>query len=121
MGRPSDDASSSFSAAPEYWILTIRSSSSILADSAQLSRAALEKAAQAAIRADKNKAEPSARDWGYRIGNEIYDSYLRGKVATGSLRRLFLAHLDQAGVAQKVCAAVIARLRSAARGSQIGG
>jgi hypothetical protein len=91
------------------------------ADSAQLSRAALEKTAQAAIRGDKNKSETSARDWGYLIGNEIYDSYLRGKVATSSLRRLFLAHLDQAGLAQKVCAAVIARLRSATRGSQIGG
>jgi uncharacterized iron-regulated protein len=78
-----------------------------------LSRAAVEKAAQAAIRADTEKFESSAQDWGYRIGSQIYNGYLAGKVKPSGLRRLFLAHLDEPGLARKVCAAVIAKIRSA--------
>ncbi|HTW30398.1 MAG TPA: ChaN family lipoprotein [Candidatus Sulfotelmatobacter sp.] len=81
-------------------------------DSVQLSRAACEKAAQAAAESAGRQADESAREWGYRIGNQIYEAYLAGKVAPGILRRLFLAHLDKPGEARKVCAAVIARLRS---------
>jgi hypothetical protein len=87
----------------------------VQADNAPLSRAACEKAAQAALRAGEEKFETSAREWGYRIGSEIYDAYLAGKVAPRGLRRLFLAHLDEPGMPRKVCTAVIARLRSAAR------
>jgi hypothetical protein len=81
-------------------------------DSAALSRAACEKAAQAAIRGDEQKLESMTRDWGYRVGSRIYAAYLAGKVKPGGLRRLLLAHLDQPGLARKVCTAVIARLRS---------
>jgi hypothetical protein len=81
-------------------------------DSSLPSRAACEKAAQAAIRAEINKNESAARDLGYRIGSQIYDAYLAGKVAPAGLRRLFLAHLDEPGLARKVCAAVIAKLRT---------
>jgi hypothetical protein len=80
-----------------------------------LSRAACEKAAQAAVRADDGKLECSAQQWGYFIGGQIYDAYLAGKVAPRALRRLFLAHLDQPGLARKVCTAVIAKLRAATR------
>jgi hypothetical protein len=83
-------------------------------DASPLSRSACEKAAQAAIRADKNKCE-SARDLGYRIGSQIYDAYLAGKVAPSGLRRLFLAHLNEPGMARKVCATVIAKLRAFSR------
>jgi len=82
---------------------------------AQLSRAACEKAAQAAIRAESGKFEAAAQEWGYDIGSQIYDAYLAGKVAPRGLRRLFLAHLDEPGLARKVCAAVIAKLRAANR------
>jgi hypothetical protein len=82
-------------------------------DSPALSRAAVEKAAQAAIRGDAEKFESTAQNWGYRIGSQIYDLYLAGKVKPSGLRRLFLAHLDQPGSARKVCTAVIARVRSA--------
>jgi hypothetical protein len=78
-----------------------------------LSRAAIEKAAQAALRADAENFESDAQDWGYRIGSEIYDLYLAGKVKPGGLRRLFLAHLDDSGQARKVCTAVIVKLRAA--------
>ena len=84
-------------------------------DVPQLSRAACEKAAQAAIRGDEEKFESLAQEWGYRIGSQIYDAYLAGKVAPSGLRRLFLAHLDEAGMARKVCAAVISKLRSISR------
>jgi len=88
-------------------------------DSPALSRAAVEKAAQAAIRADEQKFESTTLDWGYRIGSQIYNVYLAGKVKQSGLRRLFLAHLDQPGLARKVCTAVIARLRSASRGPHV--
>lgn len=80
-----------------------------------LSRAACEKAAQAAVRGDQEKLESSAQDWGYRIGSQIYDAYLAGKVKPSGLRRLFLAHLDEPGQARRVCTAVIAKLRAASR------
>ena len=78
-----------------------------------LSRAACEKAAQAAVARDAEKFEVCSRKTlGYRIGSQIYDAYLAGKVAPRGLRRLFLAHLDEPGLARKVCAAVIAKLRT---------
>jgi uncharacterized iron-regulated protein len=84
-------------------------------DSPALSRAAVEKAAQAAIRGDVEKFESAAQDWGYRMGSQIYYAYLAGKVKPSVLRRLFLAHLDEPGLARRVCTAVIARIRSATR------
>jgi hypothetical protein len=84
-------------------------------DSDSLSRAACEKAAQAAVRAEESKRESAAQDLGYRIGSQIYDSYLAGKISPSGLRRLFLAHLDAPGMARKVCAAVLAKLRSISR------
>jgi hypothetical protein len=87
-------------------------------DSPALSRSAIEKAAQAAIRFDSEKLDSTAQDWGYRMGSQIYDAYLAGKVKQSALRRLFLAHLDQPGLAHKVCAAVIAKLRSASRSAR---
>jgi hypothetical protein len=84
-------------------------------DSPQLSRAALEKAAQSANRSERGRFEASAQEWGYRIGSRIYDAYLAGKVGPRGLRRLFLAHLHEPGMARKVCTAVIARLRAFAR------
>ena len=83
-------------------------------DSSLPSRAACEKAAHVAVRADISKVESSAQDLGYRIGSQIYDAYLAGKVTPSGLRRLFLAHLDEPGLARKVCAAVIAKLRTVA-------
>jgi len=81
-------------------------------DDIQLSRTACEKAAQAAIHDEQGGIEASAKDWGYRIGSGIYDAYIAGKVPTSSLRRLFLARIDEAGMARKVCVAVISKLRS---------
>jgi hypothetical protein len=84
-------------------------------DSSPISRSACEKLAQAAIRADKGKFDSITQHLGYRIGSRIYDAYLAGKVAPSGLRRLFLAHLDEPGLARKVCATVIAKLRAISR------
>jgi hypothetical protein len=84
-------------------------------DGSVLSRSACEKAAQAAVQDDGANLEPSACDLGQRIGNQIYEAYLAGKVTASGLRRLFLAHLDEPGMARKVCAAVVAKLRAISR------
>jgi hypothetical protein len=85
-------------------------------DSGLLSRAACEKAAQSVVRGnDPQEVEASAEEWGYRIGGQIYDAYLAGKVKPSGLRRLFLAHLEEPGLARKVCAAVIAKARAFSR------
>jgi hypothetical protein len=84
-------------------------------DLPQLSRAGCEKAARIAAQADTEMFESGAQQWGYLIGQQIYEAYLAGKVAPGGVRRLFLAHLDEPGLARKVCATVIAKLRSIAR------
>jgi hypothetical protein len=84
-------------------------------DAPALSRSTIEKAAQAAVRADGHRFASIAQEWGYRIGSQIYNVYLAGKVKPSGLRRLFLAHLDEPGLARKVCTAVIAKVRSALR------
>jgi hypothetical protein len=84
-------------------------------DPSSLSRAACEALAKASIRMDRNKSDALARELGYRIGSRIYDAYLEGKVAPSGLRRLSLVHLNEPGVARKVCATVIAKLRSFSR------
>ena len=76
----------------------------------QFSRAAYEKAAQAAVRCAEGDFDASARQWGNRMGNQIYEAYLAGKVAPSGMRRLFLAHLDEPGLARKVCGTVIRKL-----------
>jgi hypothetical protein len=81
-------------------------------DAPALSRAALEKAAQTALRADAEKFESIAQDWGFRLGSQLYDVYLAGKVKPSGLRRLFLTHLDEPGLARKVCSAVMAIIRA---------
>jgi len=83
--------------------------------STNLSRSACAKAALTAARAGEEKIESSAKEWGFRIGTAMYDAYLAGKVAPTGLRRLFLAHLDEPGLARKVCATVISKLRAATR------
>lgn len=80
-----------------------------------ISRAACTKAARAAVHAGVDELESSAREWGYRLGSEIYDAYLAGKVTPRGVRRLFMAHLNEPGIARKVCAALISKTRALAR------
>lgn len=80
-----------------------------------LSRAAFTKAARVAARAGGAELESAAQQWGFRIGGEIYDAYLAGKLKPHGLRRLFLIHLDEPGMARKVCATLISKLRALSR------
>jgi len=77
-----------------------------------LKRAAIEKMAQAAARGEI-QCDPAAWELGQRIGSQIYEAYLAGKVAPSGLRRLFLAHLNEPGMARKVCGAVVSKLKAA--------
>ncbi|MBZ5684132.1 MAG: ChaN family lipoprotein [Acidobacteriia bacterium] len=83
-------------------------------DNAPLKRAGIEKMAQAASRSE-DSIEPTALELGHRIGSQIYDAYLSGKVPLRGLRRLFLAHLDEPGMARKVCGAIVSKLKSVSR------
>jgi len=83
--------------------------------SVTLSGAACEKAALGAIRADGENLTLIAKEWGYRLGSLLYDTYLAGCVTPAGLRRLFLAHLNGPGVARKVCGSVITLARRFSR------
>jgi len=80
-----------------------------------LSRSACAKAALEALRAGGDQADSVAQEWGFLIGSAMYDAYLGGRLAPSGLRRLFLTHLDEPGLARKVCAKVISKLRSVSR------
>ncbi len=86
-----------------------------MTNSFTLSYAACERVGLGAIRANEETVESVSREWGYRLGSMLYDSYLAGKVTPSGLRRLFLAHLDEPGTARKVCRAVIAKVRRGSR------
>ncbi len=79
------------------------------------SRVAIEKVAQAAVRSENGDFEATVLELGQRIGSQIYDAYLAGKIAPSGLRRLFLTHLHEPGTARKVCGAVISKLSAIAR------
>lgn len=80
-----------------------------------LSYAACERSALAAVRAGEEMIDSVSREWGYRLGSMLYDAYLAGRATPSGLRRLFLAHLDEPGIARKVCKAVIAKVRRGSR------
>lgn len=84
-------------------------------DAFTLTRIACEKAALAAARSGDEKLDAAARLWGDSLGSKIYDAYLAGRVKPSGLRRLFLAHLHEPGLARKVCTAVMARVSNRPR------
>ena len=92
------------------------------AESVPLKRSAVDRIAQAAAQ-DEANLESTALDVGRRIGGQVYDAYLSGKLEPRGLRRLFLAHLEEPGMARKVCGAVLSKLkavsRSMARAAQV--
>jgi hypothetical protein len=85
------------------------------AENAPLKRAAIEKIAQAVARGEDVDFEASALALGQTIGSQIYDAYLAGKVAPSGVRRLFLAHVNEPGLARKVCCSVLAKLKAVSR------
>ena len=84
-------------------------------ENAPLKRATIEKIAQAAARDENDDFDASALALGQTMGSQIYDAYLAGKVAPSAVRRLFLAHVSEPGLARKVCGSVLAKLKAVSR------
>jgi uncharacterized iron-regulated protein len=57
------------------------------------------------------KREYATQQLGYLLGNDLYDSYLEGRIGAPVLRRLFLEHLEEPGAAQVAYANLNGRLR----------
>ena len=62
-----------------------------------------------------HKCEYVAEQLGYLAGNDLYDAYLEGRVTTAALRKLFLAHIEQPGMARAAYAQLRTRLRPGQR------
>ena len=62
------------------------------------------------------KYEYVAEQLGYLTGNDLYDAYLEGRLTTAALRKLFLTHIEQPGVACEAYVQLRTRLRSGRRG-----
>jgi hypothetical protein len=58
------------------------------------------------------KYEYAAEQLGYLTGNDLYDAYLEGRLTTAALRKLFLNHIEQPGVAREAYIRLKTRLRS---------
>jgi hypothetical protein len=62
-----------------------------------------------------HKYEYVAEQLGYLAGNDLYDAYLEGRLTTAALRKLYLNHIEEPGVAREAYAQVRTRLRSGQR------
>ncbi len=58
------------------------------------------------------KYEYAAEQLGYLTGNDLYDAYLEGRLTTAALRKLFLTHIEEPGVAREAYVQLRTRLRS---------
>ena len=63
------------------------------------------------------KYEFAVERLGHLIGTDLYDAYIEGRLTTAALRRLFLTHIECAGVARSALVQLGARLRSGQRAS----
>jgi hypothetical protein len=61
------------------------------------------------------KYEYAAQQLGYLTGTDLYDAYIEGRLTTAALRKLFLTHIEQPGLARAACVRLQTRLRSARR------
>ena len=57
------------------------------------------------------KWEYATQQLGYLLGNDLYDSYLEGRIGAAALRKLFLEHMEEPGAAQVAYANLNSRLR----------
>src|SRR6202171_103627 len=62
-----------------------------------------------------HKYEYVARQLGYLPGTDLYDAYIEGRLTTAALRKLFLAHIEQPGLARAAYVQLRTRLRSGRR------
>jgi hypothetical protein len=57
------------------------------------------------------KHEYLTEQLGYLAGNDLYGAYVQGRFTPNALRRLFLAHIDESGVARKAYFQMLGRPR----------
>jgi hypothetical protein len=57
------------------------------------------------------KYEYVAEQLGYLTGNDLYDAYLEGQLTTATLRKFFLSHIEQPGVARATYLQILGRLK----------
>ncbi|HSZ63315.1 MAG TPA: ChaN family lipoprotein [Terriglobales bacterium] len=57
------------------------------------------------------KYEYVAEQLGNLTGNDLYDAYLEGRLSCAGLRKLFLTHIEESGVARKAYMQLRSRLR----------
>jgi Haem-binding uptake, Tiki superfamily, ChaN len=62
-----------------------------------------------------HKYQYVAEQLGYLAGNDLYDAYLDGRLNTAALRKLFLTHIEEPGVAREAYIQLRTRLRSGQR------
>ena len=62
-----------------------------------------------------HKYEYVAQQLGYLTGTDLYDAYIEGRLTTAALRKLFLTHIEQPGVARGTYFQLRTRLRSGQR------
>ena len=56
-------------------------------------------------------SQRTSQDLGYRLGHNLYDFYIAGKISRGVLRNIFLTHLDVPGNAKELCFKLVGKLR----------
>ena len=61
------------------------------------------------------KYEYTAEQLGYLTGTDLYDAYIEGRLSTANLRKLFLTHIEEPGVASQAYVQLRRRLRSGLR------
>ncbi len=61
------------------------------------------------------KYEYVAEQLGHLTGTDLYDAYIEGRLTTSALRKLFLAHIEEPGVACKAYVQLRTRLSSGRR------
>ncbi len=61
------------------------------------------------------KYEYVAEQLGYLTGTDLYDAYIEGRLTTTDLRKLFLAHVEEPGVAREAYVQLRKRLSSGRR------
>jgi hypothetical protein len=59
--------------------------------------------------------EYATEQLGYLTGNDLYDAYLEGRLTTAALRKLFLTHIEQPGLAREAYLQLRTRLSSGRR------
>ncbi len=75
----------------------------------ELSRGLCEEFIETAVHNDGAKIDEQPRQLGYIIGSELYNKYLAGRVNRSRLRQVFLARLEEPGIARDICLAIVGK------------